>query len=385
MKPLPLLLSLAALALVGGLLLIGTRSQEEFRNAPLPPSLTSTGFDDNEDSLLAMDEPPPSPPLLSENLEPDPQLISYVEQALGRSFTDPPIFRPADENEIVASAQAGLNHVISDKSWQDLKKCALHLGFLPEFADLQHVFLTLAAAEVRGLSTAEGNLIRSDFDSGSPPEQAALVNLIARLLLSQGREPIAQDQSPAELIAGEVTQSLLALAVERQFRKGLPDYPPSLNENMRESIMLGVPSFFHELASFSEFQLLDRLATHPLPEVVAHLSAPGDKSLRLLSYPESPREQSGEGSYYLGPIPLQIILLEATTAEEARELATTLVSDSIGETSAGFVWRLTFENAPQAKLAEGLMEAYFSFRKQELNVSLHLDGPELNVTTSIRN
>lgn len=397
MKPLPLLLSLSALALVGGLLLVATHSENKAgaRSLPSAPLPVSSGFDDDEGGILAAVEPLVQPPLLSEDLVPDPQLVSFVEKAVGRSFAEIPIFHPVDENEIVTTARQGLTAAFSEEGWETLKLCANRLGVLPEFADLEHIVLTLAAAEVRGLVAPDRNLIRSDFDSGSPPEQAALVNLLARRLLSQGNSSVAPSTPPDHWMAIAITHHLLALAVERKFREELPDYPPSLNENIRESIMLGVPSFFHELASFAEFQLLDRINLENIPEAVSSLTRPQitfeSPSQMLLAYPRTPRPARGDQftdaqRYYLGPIALHIMLLEATTTEEAGTLARSLVSDSIAQDEDGkeLRWTLSFEKEEEAATVKRLMETYFSFRKHEVLVAIREHDTSLIISAQER-
>lgn len=395
MKPLPLLLSLSAFALVGGILLVATHSRNEGGASVLPsaPLPVSGGFDDDEGEILEAIEPLIRPPLLSEDLVPDPQLVSFVEKALGRSFAENPVFQPADEDEIVAKARESLTAAFSEENWRILKLSANRLGALPEFADLEHTLLILAAAEVRGLISLNQNLIRSDFDSGSPPEQAALVNLLVRKLLSQENSSTAAPSTPDEWMAVTITQNLLALAVERKFREGLPDYPPSLNENMRESIMLGVPSFFHELASFAEFQLLERIDLDALAEAVSVLTQPQltfeSLSQALLAYPRTPRpvledEPTDEERYYLGPIALHIMLLEATTAEEARILSMSLVSDSIAQNGNELRWTLSFEKEEEAATVKSLMETYFSFREGEVLVALRQDGTDFEVSARER-
>ena len=385
MKPLPLLVTLTAAALVGGVALVTTRKPiEEAKDltglpaAPLPISL---GFDDEELALHEEALLPPKP-LLTEELTPDPQLISFVETELGLSFASAPVFQPTSPEKIANTTQKIVEQTLGQENFRLLNKATHRLGFLPEFSILNELLTTIGAAEVRGLIVKEKNLIAHDFVQTEPPEQAALVNLLAQILLRKTTPAeLTLKNSPDEIIAEEIRIQLLALAVEKKFRTTLPDYLPSLSENLRESICAGLPIFIYELATFAEFRLLPKLnlAKSPLPAPnLITLQLPArQRSQQLLAYPEEPSPIHGSSNYYLGPIPLYIVLLQSSSTKEAAELSTALTADSLYEEKGTLIWKLTFQKPELTTKAKDLIQNYYRFHKQAQNITLSVTGKEL--------
>lgn len=378
MKPLPLLLSLFALALVGALLLTQLK----------PKSATPTGSTSSSqpEAPLPVDyvepvPPLPRPPLLESTLIPDPNLIAFVENHLGLTFAEPPRFEPAAAEVLILTIEKGVATILATEQLDTLNQVARGIGALPSFQELDQIVITILAGEVRGLVTPTRNLILHDFQASSPPEQAALVNLLAQRLLAQKIPYPDSSQSVDEILAHHYLRQSLALATEREFRKTLPDYPPSLNENLRESILLGLPNFFHELSTFAEFHLLKGLERATPEQALTALIQPSPTpSRQLLGYPFSPT--GSLATTELGAIPLYLILLEATDPTSARTLATALVSDQISFSEEAFSWTLTFASEKSPPRVESLFGSYFALRDAERRLTLSVEGRKLVITST---
>lgn len=376
MKPLPLLITLSALALAGAVVLMQQKPAKEQRqgsqltplsNAPLPID------------YVEPEAPLPLPPLLEEDLTPDSALVAFVENHLELSFPSPPIFQPVPAEEVILTIAKGVDFYLPENRLQKLNTLTKGLGILQDFQELDQIIITILAGEMRGLVTPTRNLILNDFQASSPPEQAALVNLLAQKLLFQRLPVPTQDASIDEILANHFARQSLALATEKEFRKTLPDYPPSLNENLRESILLGLPSFFHELSTFAEFHLLSQVSNGAPAEVLSTLTNQSPVPSRaLLTFPFAAKE-GGQASEF-GAIPLYLILLEATDPTTARTLATTLVKDEIAFQPHSFSWILSFDSPKNPPRVAEQMRSYYALRNTTKSVDIAEREQEVVIT-----
>ena len=384
MKPLPLLLTLTGIALLGASLLILKKpsdhtTQNSSNTKPLAPlPQAPLPFDYEEPEL-----PLPKPPILEFDLVPDPQLISFVEEYLGLNFTEPPIFDPVPAEEIITTIEKGIAGHFPAEQLDKLNITFQRLGALPSFQQIDQNVTTILAAETRGLITPTRNLILNDFESSSPPEQAALVHLLAQRLLSENIPFPQIGTSIDKAIARHFIVQSLALNTEKEFRKTLPSYPASLNENLRESILLGLPAFFHELATFSEFHLFEKSQTTSPSKAAKFLEKLATKSATpsrdLLAFPfasEPSLDSSGEPSS-LGAIPLYLFLLEATDPTTARTLATSLTGDTIQFRDGSLFWTLNFETKKSSPRVAEFFRSYFSLRDAERKININVEGEKL--------
>jgi hypothetical protein len=373
-KPLPLLFALCALALVGGFLLVfGTKNEAPSANgevapAPLPPS-----FEEEEEAFAA--EPPP--PLLEDDFVPADNLLKPVETFLAREFQQSPVFQPVSAEELIRFVSEELPKDLPAESRQRLVDISQALGIAPTYQPLSQSLITLLAGEVRGYVSPGQNLLRNNFDRDRPPEQAALINLLTRRLLQQQfPAPSLASADVDEILGHQLLLQTFAFLAEKNFRETLPSYPPSLEENIRESILLGLPSFFHELANFSEFHLAERLSqpdraqsdrARPDPQAALTRLAEAHRnglpfSHLLLAYPEIETVPAAELDYQLGPISLYLLLLEATDIPEARSIALALRRDRLQNEPDTSNWRMTFDDAASATRAADLLENALALR-----------------------
>ncbi|WP_411845375.1 hypothetical protein AAFN60_16720 [Roseibacillus persicicus] len=373
MKPLPLLIALCGLALVGGIILVQTRptppeqAMDSAPQAPLP-----SNFEELDEPL----PPIPRPPLLEEDLVPDPQLVTLVEEHLGMNFTESPVFEPVDAETIIKVVSEGVTTTLSSEGKDTLNTICQRIGALPSFQPLDQTVITILAGEVRGVITPTRNLIMHDFQSSSPPEQAALVNLLAQRLLSQRFPAPASSTSVDQILARHFAVQTLALSVEKEFRKTLPAYPPSLNENIRESILLGLPAFFHELSTFGEFHLLDQLTGTKVAEAYSAVrSESSTPSRALLAFPFT--QPVSEGPSDLGAIPLYLLLLEGSDPTSARTLSKNLVGDEARLAEGALTWTLRFSSEQSPPRVAEALRSYFSLRDPERKVSIEVRGEEI--------
>lgn len=376
MKPLPLLIALSGIALLGGILLISTRSsnQDEATLSP-PPAPLPTNFEELDEPL----PPPPKPPLLESELVPDQQLVSFVEGHLGLTFAEPPVFEPLGAEEIIAVVADGLSSALDTEALESMNLLCQRLGALPAFQPLDQTLITILAGEVRGLVTPSRNLIMHDFQSSSPPEQAALVNLLAQRLLAQRFPVPGPSANIDQILARHFAVQTLALSAEKEFRKSLPDYPPSLNENIRESILLGLPAFFHELSTFGEFHLLEKLAGTNLHAAYSAVAdGTSNPSRALLTYPFVQTETQGEST--LGAIPLYLVLLEGTDPTSARTLAKGLIADQAEFESGTLTWTLTFSNDQSPPRTAEFLRGYYALRDPERKVKIEVRETQVILT-----
>ena len=374
MKPLPLLLTLFGLAIAGALILT------QFKPDPSPSDDTSQLSRIPEAPLpLDFEEPEipiPQPPLLEENLTPYPRLVSFVENYLGLTFSEPPIFTPVPAEEIITSIEEGVAQQFTPEQLLELNITCHRLGVLPEFQQVDQNVVTILAGEVRGLITPTRNLVLNDLQPSSPPEQAALVNLLAQRLLSSQFPLPKKGASVDQILARHFAVQTLAFATEKKFRETLPGYPASLIENLRQSILLGLPAFFHELSTFYEFHLWEKFQASTPSKAIAQLSDQSSTpSRKLLAFPFTP-EPFNESSQ-LGAIPLYLILLEATDPTTARTLATSLIGDSIKIEDNLFTWTLTFASEKSVPRAAELFRSYFSLRDPERKVKITIAANQL--------
>ncbi|MBK1832724.1 hypothetical protein [Roseibacillus ishigakijimensis] len=374
MKPLPLLLTLAGAAVLAAIVLVALRpdSGKPEDALPDPAPLPISG---NE-----MPEPPPSPqpPLIAEPFTPDRELLAFVEKELALNFAEEPVFTPVPAETIISKVTSGLPAVVPDKDRRQLNLVAQRLGALPPFQPLDHTLITILAGEVRGLVTADENLIMHDFQASSPPEQAALVNLLAQRLARAHLPPRRVAGSLDELLARHFAVQVLALKVEKKFRETLPSYPPSLNENIRESILLGLPAFFHELSTFAEFHLLARLKEAPPAAAQDLLREATSSTRRLLAYPLLPASDL-PAEAELGALTLYLFLLESSDPATARTLATGLRHDSILVAEEQLTWSLQFDQAASTPRVAEILRGYFSLRDPEGKVAITVAGDTLEV------
>ena len=373
MKPLPLLLTLVALAVVGAVVLTQLK----------PPT------NDTENSALTSASPAPLPqdlddpfpelpkaPLLEKEFVPDEQLISFVETHLQQKFSEPPVFKPVSAEIIISTIEQDITQFLGAKKLEELNTTARKLGFMPEFQLLEENLVTILAGEVRGFITPINNLVLNDFVITSPPEQAAIVNLLAQRLLSQSLPYPSQDATIDAILARHFSVQALAFSTEQEFRKTLPAYPASLNENIRESILLGLPAFFHELSTFSEFHLFKKLQTTSSEQTIKSLATPSPTPSRsLLSFPFKPEPRDKPS--HLGAIPLYLVLLESTDPTTARTLATSLISDHTSFQKDLFSWTLEFASEKSPPRAAELFRSYFSLRDSEKKVRIEVKEQRL--------
>lgn len=378
MKPLPLLLTLTLLAAFGALYLFqfSPPTTKQSVSTPLPEAPLPIDF-------IEPEIPDLQPPLLEGDLTPAPELITFVQEQLALEFTQPPIFTPVPAETLITTVEDAVSKFLPSEQGRDLSITCQRLGILPPFQALDHTLITILAGEMRGLITPKKNLIMHDFQASSPPEQAALVNLLAQRLLAQ-KTPFSQKgDSVDQLLARHLFVQSQALLVEREFRRTLPQYPASLNENLRESILLGLPSFFHELSTFAEFHLLGKLTVgRPVPATevldLINLNKHGS-SRRLLFFPFQPRESAQAST--LGSIPLYLILLEATDPTTARTLATALVNDKTDLTRGLFTWTLTFASEQSAPRVAELFRSYYSLRDSEKKIKIEVAASQVIITS----
>lgn len=375
MKPLTLLLTLFTLALVGAIVLIQSK--------PSGQPQTGSQLTPMPEAPLPIDTfepvpPIPRPPLLESSFVPEAALTSFVEKHLNLTFAEPPIFVPVPAEEVIVTIEAGVTNILTPEQYHDLKVVSQGLGILPNFQELDQTIITILAGEIRGLITPSRNLILNDFQISSPPEQAALINLLAQRLLTQSIPFPKAGSTIDELLAHHYTVQTLALSTEREFRKTLPSYPPSLNENLRESILLGLPNFFHELSTFSEFHLLEKFQTSPPTRTLQTLSSAS--SHRLLAFPFKP--QITLESNDLGAIPLYLILLEATDPTTARTLATSLISDELQVEDNIFTWTLRFSSEKTPPRIAELFRSYYSLRDPEKKLTILTEKATVKISTS---
>ncbi|MGJ8724317.1 MAG: hypothetical protein ACSHYB_07160 [Roseibacillus sp.] len=373
MKPLPLLLTLLGVALIGALVLTLRKPSEDQLSSsqlsPIPDAPLPIDFQEPEFPL-------PQPPILEENLTPDPQLVSFVEGHLGLTFSKPPIFTPTPAEDIIGPIELGIADHLTHKQLTELNLVCHRLKLLPAFQQIDHNAVTILAGEVRGLITPTRNLVLNDLQPSSPPEQAALVNLLAQRLLTQEIPFPKKSASIDQILARHFTVQSLSFAAEKEFRKTLPEYPASLNENLRESILLGLPAFFHELSTFSEFHLWKKLQASTPSQAIAQLSTISSTPSRdLLAFPFA-TEPSNESSH-LGAIPLYLILLEATDPTTASTLATALIGDSIELNEDLLTWTLTFSSEKSVPRAAEFFRSYFSLRDSERKIKITVDSNQL--------
>ena len=369
MKPLPLLITLVALALLGGgALLISRKDQKPEASLPyegVPQAPLPSNFED--------DPPPiPSPPVLTEDVVPEQKMISFVENYLDLKFTEPPIFTPVPAETMIIAVENGITHSFQQKRLTDLELLTKSLNILPDFQELKETLILILAGEMRGLVTPKHNFISNEFASDSPPEQAALINLLAQRLLLQKFPFPPSSSSIDEMMANHFIIQTLALATENEFRKTLPTYPPSLNENVRQSILLGLPSFFHELSTFSEFHLVSQLATLSPKDAIARYSDPSSTPSRaLLSFPFA-IDQEENAATTLGSIPLYLLLLEASDPTTARTLATDLIGDQTSAESGNASWTLQFASSQAPPRVAECLRSYYSLRDSERKIGIEV-------------
>jgi hypothetical protein len=367
-KPLPLLLALCVLALAGGVfLIIGTgnssqSSTEDLVPAPLPPS-----FEEEEEAFAAE----PEPPLLENEFVPNHYLLEPVESFLSQEFESPPVFQPVSSDELIQFISEDLAKDFPDESQERLTVLAEALGIAPTYQPLPQSLITLLAGEVRGYVSPQKNLIIDNFHGERPPEQAALVNLLTRRLLQQTfPAPSLNSADVDEILGHQLLLQTFAFLAEKEFRKSLPSYPPSLEENIRESILLGLPSFFHELANFSEFHLAERISQPDPQTALERLTEAHSEGLpltrSLLAYPDLETVPPAELSFELGPISLYLPLLEATEIPEARTLALALRRDSLQHGDGSTTWTMTFNDASHSARAATLLKNVFALRKTDI-------------------
>lgn len=369
MKPLPLLLTLVTLALVAAITLTQRKpasAQTELPQAPLP-------FDFEEPTL-----PIPSLPLIKEEFIPEQSLLTFVEDYLQLKFTTPPVFTPVPAEDIIITVERAIQSSLETKQLNELNITAKRLKLLPDFQIMDHNIVTILAGEMRGLITPTRNLVLNDFASTSPPEQAALVNLLAQRLLLQKLPFPKPKASIDEILAQHFAIRSLSLATEKEFRKSLPNYPASLNENLRESILLGLPAFFHELSAFAEFHLIEKFETTSPAKALAHFSEDSPTPSRsLLAFPFRPEPH--DNPTHLGAIPLYLLLLESTDPTTARTLATALISDQIRFENEIFIWTLEFTSDKLPSRAAEFFRSYYSLRDPERKTRIEVDRSQLHI------
>ena len=375
MKPLPLLLTLFGVALLGALVLTQLRPKPDQAGdtsqlSPVPDAPFPIEYQEVE--------PPPLPqaPLLEKELIPDPQLVSFVEKYLDLTFSEPPVFTPVPTEEIILSVERGIAQQLTPEQLLELNIACHRLKVFPEFQNLDHNLVTILAGEVRGLVTPTRNLVINDLQPTSPPEQAALVNLLAQRLLAPQFSFPQKGASIDQILAHYYTVQTLAFATENEFRKTLPEYPASLHENLRQSILLGLPAFFHELSTFHEFHLAKKFETGTPTQAIANLTGDSATPSRdLLAFPFTPKPS--DKTSQLGAIPLYIILLQATDPTTARTLATDLIGDSIAVEDHLFTWTLTFASEKSVPRAAEFFRSYFSLRDDERKVKITVAASQL--------
>ena len=376
MKPLPLLLTLVALALVGSFTLMSRKTETDDPRenvlSPIPPAPLPL---DHEEPPL----PLPSPPLLEGDHTPAPELISFVEEFFQLKFDSPPVFSPVPAETIITTVETGISAAFQNKQLKELNTICQKLGLLPEFQVLEENLIIMLAGEMRGLVTPQLNYIMNDFVPSSPPEQAALVNLLSqRLVLQKLPFPRGTD-SPDMILARHYAIQTLALAAESKFRQTLPSYPPSLSENLRQSILLGLPAFFHELSTFSEFHLVSKMASTTPNEALERftkLAPPPSRSLLTFPFNQEPSELPTE----FGAIPLYVILLQSTDPTTARTLATTLLSDHVSMEEEDFQWTLQFSSTQSVPRTAELFRSYYSLRDVKRRVKIEVNDATLVIS-----
>ena len=374
MKPLPLLLTLFGVAIVGAFVLTkfkptSDQAADSSQLSPVPDAPFPIDYQ-------AVDPPLVQPPLLEENLIPDPQLVTFVEDYLGLTFSEPPVFTPVPTEEIILSVERGIAEQLTPEQILELNTTCHRLKVFPEFQSVDYNVVTILAGEVRGLITPTRNLVINDLQPSSPPEQAALVNLLAQRLLAPQFSFPKKGASIDQILAHYYAIQTLAFAAEKEFRKTLPDYPASLHENLRQSILLGLPAFFHELSTFHEFHLAEKFQASTPAQAIAKLKDDSATPSRdLLAFPFAP--QPSTETSQLGAIPLYIILLQATDPTTARTLATALIGDSTKIEDGLFTWTLTFASEKSVPRAAELFRSYFSLRDDERKVKIIVAANQL--------
>lgn len=381
MKPLPLLCTLcAATALFGGLLLTQKQREKNERAlsplpAPLPPS-----FSEIEEELVAL----PEGPLLEDDLTPAPELVDFAEQFTGLSFQEVPVFKPVALDGLVDFVSHEMAESFPPERWQELTELAAALGAAPEFQPLAQSLITAVAGEVRGIVSRETNLILSDFNPESPPEQTALVGLLVqRLLLESLPTPAFESSSVDQILAHQLFIEAFVFLAEDSFRQTLPAHPPSLHENIREAILVGLPDFIYELTTFGEFHLAERLSQPEphtaLAEILARHRDGMSLSRLLLAYPEAEEAALTQNFYQLGPLVFHLLTLKNASTSTSQSLARSLLGDELDKQDESLIWTLTFRDATSTVAAAQSLKTALPFQDTGYKVQIVVEGSTLKL------
>ncbi|MDP0491496.1 MAG: hypothetical protein Q7Q71_10635 [Verrucomicrobiota bacterium JB023] len=334
MKPAPLLATLVILAIVASLIIWNTKAppRDSLDPAPLPPS---------DDFFGDIEEPGPVV-LLEGPLVPHEDMVQFVEKHLKRRFRKPPVFTPVPAIEIIEREKELLS------AWDRLEETGRFfeaMGWNHEFTPLLDNLITIRVGEVRGYLNGEENWILHDFQPDDPRDQVALVELLARRLATEQLPPLPPQAAPATILARQHLIATLGVSTRKAFDKTLPPSKPSLHENIRESLMMSVPVFFYELASYPEFQILPHLKRPEVPLAFTDREAANDAHALL----QLPEQKPTFTQYSFGPTILHILLYQSEEPNSVRPLAATLRGDKLEENEEGFLWTLVFSNADAAR------------------------------------
>jgi len=344
-KPLPLLIVLVILGITAGIFISNnTPDTPSGEHQPSPfPNNPYENAHDGED-ILSIDEnnsPFPTPPLLANGFAPDFALVTFVEEQLQAQFPRPPFLTPLSSDQLVDKALANSKAYLAQEGAKRLNEMCERIHLLPSYQPLEQTIATILALEVRGINTSEGIFVVNTLLPDSPPDQAAIVNLLTKQLAEQSLPPLPLAATPDQYLSRHLLLESLAFQTESSFRETLPEYPASLPENTRESVLIGLPTVVFELAT-------------------------------------SPEGPSREWNF-LGSLPLFALIKEATDPTTARTIAISLTHDqvSFAEDNDVFTWELHFSSDNTARRAAEALRKYYSLRDQSQLITLEVDAPRL--------
>ncbi len=381
-KPLPLLIVLVILGITAGIFISNNTPDTpsgEHQPSPFPNNPYGNAHDGED--ILSIDEnnsPFPTPPLLANGFAPDFALVTFVEEQLQAQFPRPPFLTPLSSDQLVDKALANSKAYLAQEGAKRLNEMCERIHLLPSYQPLEQTIATILALEVRGINTSEGIFVVNTLLPDSPPDQAAIVNLLTKQLAEQSLPPLPLAATPDQYLSRHLLLESLAFQTESSFRETLPEYPASLPENTRESVLIGLPTVVFELATSPEFHFYERFKNHSPAKTLKKFRHPTPSAGRsLLAYPLA-AGPSREWSF-LGSLPLFALIKEATDPTTARTIAISLTHDqvSFAEDNDVFTWELHFSSDNTARRAAEALRKYYSLRDQSQLITLEVDAPRL--------
>ena len=312
-----------------------------------------------------------------------PEMIAKVEKDYGLTFLASPVFHRIAGEELAYRIEAAMESRYGPQGVDDRQEAYRRIGWLREEDGLLEQMVAVKSVGALGwFDEVTGEAWVTDrFDLKNVPDQAAMVRLLVRILLSQHFPPPAAYPGDDAARAREALHAGAASGAEARFyaasARGIGFMP--MNDNSAAArLLLTLSEFVQGVSLFPAVEgkgLADTLYVKGAAEFADGMRKPPQNTLEIVLPGETGRggevtlpELSdevflNESAGYLG---LRLWLSLTEDVGMAEEVSRAWVKDGYalfadGEMSSGVVWEVTLENKAAAdtfaKVAQDLAEA----------------------------